>query len=88
MPDGAAKHRYVSALKELGLDVQSFEYNATEYYHRAEDIMFLLQNTPIIPDFGKGKYDLEVFQRFISANQTAKGIKTNSKRYMIIAKKA
>ena len=86
--DGTAKNKYTDQMKDLGFTkVESFEYNATDYFHTAEDLLFLLKHTPIIPDFGNNPKDIEIFNKFVSENATEKGIKTNSKRYMIIAKK-
>ncbi|MFX3634686.1 MAG: class I SAM-dependent methyltransferase [Candidatus Pristimantibacillus sp.] len=87
-PDGALKNRYMNELNEAGfLDIQSFEYDAIEYYTTYEDLVFLLKHTPIIPSFGQDHHDFEILQRFIMENETEKGIQTNSKRFMLIAKK-
>ncbi|GIP22026.1 class I SAM-dependent methyltransferase [Paenibacillus sp. J22TS3] len=84
---GTLKNKYVTELYEAGFtDVQSFEYNATEYYETAEDFVFLLKHTPIIPDFGRKKSDLSTLQQFIRDNKTTQGIRTNSERFMIIAR--
>jgi SAM-dependent methyltransferase len=86
--DGALKERYIKDLKAAGFtEVQSFEYDAIDYYQRAEDLIFLLKHTPIIPDFGQGENDLVILSDFIENNQTDKGIRTNSKRFLIIANK-
>jgi SAM-dependent methyltransferase len=86
--DGTLKNNYISELHEAGFaDVQSFEYNATEYYASFEDLVFLLKHTPIIPDFGQNQHDFALLEKFIEENQTGKGIMTNSKRFMIIARK-
>ncbi len=86
--DGTLKKKYISELYEAGFsDVQSFEYDATEYYATYEDIVFLLKHTPIIPNFGESENDFAVLETFIEENRTGKGIRTNSKRFMIIAKK-
>ena len=86
--DGALKERYVHELKEAGFsDIQSFEYDAIEYFKRPEDLLFLLKHTPIIPDFGQDKKDFEMLHDFIENFRTEKGIRTNSKRFLIIAKK-
>lgn len=86
--DGTLKNRYIEELKVAGFtDIQSFEYDATEYFETYEDLVFLLKHTPIIPNFGKYNNDFEILQQFIADNQTEKGIKTNSKRFMIISKK-
>lgn len=86
--DGTLKNRYIKELNEAGFfDIQSYEYDATEYYETYEDLVFLLKHTPIIPNFGKYDNDFELLHQFIAEHQTEKGIKTNSKRFMIIAKK-
>ena len=88
LADGAAQDAYVLALKNAGfLKVGSLENNATEYYERLEDLIFLLKHTPIIPGFGKEIFDFEKLDQFIKENVSVKGIKTNSKRYMLVAKK-
>lgn len=85
---GTLKNRYLAELSEAGFtDIQSFEFNASEYYETAEDLIFLLKHTPIIPHFGDSEMDFQILQRFISANKTEKGIRTNSERFMIIARK-
>ncbi len=52
-----------------------------------EDLIFLLKHTPIIPNFGEEEEDFNILQKFIKANSSEKGIRTNSKRFMIIAVK-
>ncbi|UOQ84942.1 class I SAM-dependent methyltransferase [Gracilibacillus salinarum] len=86
--DGQLKDNYVKDLKEAGFTtVQTCEYDATEYYQRPEDLLFLLKYTPIIPKFGAYSDDLDRFEDFIATYQTEKGIATNSKRFLIVAKK-
>ncbi|MBP1914041.1 ubiquinone/menaquinone biosynthesis C-methylase UbiE [Lederbergia galactosidilyticus] len=86
--DGMLKEKYVQELRKAGFsNVQSFEYDATEYYQEPEDLLFLLTHTPIIPNFGEGKEDFKILHRFMENNQTEKGIRTNSKRFMIMAEK-
>lgn len=86
--DGTLKNRYVYELQEAGFShVQAFEYDATDYYETYEDLVFLLKHTPTIPNFGEMEHDFAILDQFISANQTSKGIRTNSKRFMIIAQK-
>lgn len=85
---GALLARYVRELKKSGFSkVQHFEYDATDYYQRPEDLIFLLKHTPTIPNFGEENYDYEILNDFIENNRTEKGIRTNSKRFLIIAKK-
>lgn len=86
--DGTAKKAYINYLEEAGFsDIQTFDYNAKEWYETPEDLIFLLRNTPIIPDFGKHPRDFEILTKFIDDNKEDRGILTNSKRYMIIAEK-
>ncbi|WP_248928460.1 class I SAM-dependent methyltransferase [Paenibacillus hamazuiensis] len=87
-PDGTLKNKYIGKLREAGfMDIQSFEYDAAEYFQTYEDLVFLLKHTPIIPDFGEHENDFAVLEKFIKEHQTNKGIQTNSKRFMITARK-
>ncbi|MCM3742420.1 class I SAM-dependent methyltransferase [Oceanobacillus luteolus] len=84
--DGTLKEKYIRELKEVGFSkVQSFEYNAASYYHRTEDLIFLLKHTPIIPGFGQSQRDFDMVHHFIEDNRTEKGIFTNTKRFILIA---
>lgn len=86
--DGTLKNRYVSELKEAGFrKIESFDYDAIDYYERPEDLLFLLKHTPTIPYFGQKNQDFDILNEFIKNNWTPKGIRTNSKRFMIIATK-
>jgi ubiquinone/menaquinone biosynthesis C-methylase UbiE len=86
--NGDLLKRYVRELKETGFtEVQFFEYNATEYYERPEDLLFLLKHTPTIPNFGAEPRDFEILENYIECNRTEKGIRTNSSRFLITAKK-
>lgn len=86
--DGTLKNKYISELNGAGFkDIQSFEFDATEYYKNYEDLVILLKHTPIIPNFGQSENDFSVLEKFIEENQTSKGSMTNSNRFMIIARK-
>lgn len=86
--DGTLKNQYVKELRDAGFrDVQAYDYDAAEWYHSYEDLLFLLQHTPIIPNFGQCDNDFSILADFIREHQTGKGIVTNSKRFMIIARK-
>lgn len=86
--DGILKDRYLKELKKVGFkNIKADEYNSINYYKTPEDLVFLLKNTPIIHDFGKNKKDFEILEKFIEEYKTPKGIKTNSKRFIITAKK-
>ena len=63
------------------------EYNVTEHYATPEDLMFLLTHTPIIPHFGEFASDLSVFEQLVQEHRDEKGIRTNSARFMITARK-
>lgn len=85
--DGTLKKHYVEELNKAGFsEVKTFNYDATEYIQRPEDLIFLLKHTPIIPNFGEENADYTILEKFIRENETEKGIITNSKRFMIVAK--
>ncbi len=86
--DGTLKEKYMRELISAGFEVvQVREYDVTNYYSTTEDLIFLLKHTPIIPNFGEEEEDFNILQKFIKANSYEKGIRTNSKRFMIIAVK-
>lgn len=86
--DGTLKEKYMGELINAGFElVQVSEYDVTDYYSLPEDLIFLLKHTPIIPRFGEEEEDFTILQKFIDANSFEKGIRTNSKRFMIIAVK-
>ncbi|MFC5401117.1 class I SAM-dependent methyltransferase [Cohnella soli] len=86
--DGNLMKKYINDLSEAGfIEIQSFEYDSAEYYETPEDFMFLLKHTPIIPGFGQNQDDFEILRAFIGDNQTEKGIRTNSKRFIIKARR-
>jgi hypothetical protein len=86
--EGILKARYLSEFAAAGFsDIQSLEYEVTEYYASYEDLVFLLKYTPIIPNFGQIVDDFAVLDKFIEENRTSKGIMTTSKRFMIIVRK-
>lgn len=86
--DGTEMKRYVKELKKAGFShVESHEYNAKEHYERPEDLINLLKNAPIIMGFGSSDEDFDKLDGFIKQATDEKGIITNSKRYMIIARK-
>jgi len=86
--DGTLKKKYVTELREAGFhEIRTFEYDAAEYYETAEDLIFLLKHAPIIPNFGEVEGDFAVLESFIEANRSDRGIRTNAKRFMIIAQK-
>ncbi|MGN7415992.1 class I SAM-dependent methyltransferase [Paenibacillus sp. SAF-068] len=85
---GTLMERYKHELQTAGFhDIQAREYNVVEHYATPEDLMFLLTHAPIIPDFGKVETDFERFQQFVREHYEEKGIRTNSARFMITARK-
>lgn len=85
---GTLMERYKHELQTAGFhDIQARQYNVVEHYATPEDLMFLLTHAPIIPDFGKVEADFERFQQFVKENRDEKGIRTNSARFMITARK-
>ena len=88
LQDGTLKENYRRELIDAGFSkVETYDYNVLEYYERPEDLLFLLQHTPIIPNFGQEKNDFRLWNAFIENNQSSKGICTNSKRVLIVAVK-
>lgn len=55
-------------------DFEFYDIEQDEYYESEEDLLFLLNNTPIIPDFGKIEKDYEKFNNYVEKNKTDKGI--------------
>lgn len=88
IPEGTLKEKYVKALQNAGFSqIQSSESTVTEYYSRPEDLIFLLKHTPIIPHLGEYDDDFKILDEFIKAHTTERGIRTNSSRFMLVAKK-
>lgn len=64
-------------------EISFFDIIQDEYYKTEEDLLFLLNNTPIIPNFGKEKGDYEKFNQYVLKNTTDKGIYLKRKLYGI-----
>jgi len=75
--------RYERAFRNLGLDPEVRAYLVEEFYQTEEDLLFLLQNTPIVPDFGTIPGDHETFLRYVGENRTARGIRATSSRSLL-----
>lgn len=73
------KHKLIDKVKQdiskLNFKKINF-YNIIqeEYYKTEEDLLFLLKNTPIIPNFGEVKADGINFKEYVEKNTTEKGI--------------
>ena len=78
---------YIKKAKDAGFNVSvKYHYHSTEYY-KLPDLIFLLENTPIIPGFNLKK-DMP-FLKIIKKKFSYKlGIKTGSCRYLLIMKKS
>jgi SAM-dependent methyltransferase len=86
--DGLLKNKYISELGKAGFnDIKYYDFDATQYFKTYEDLVFFLRYTPVIPNFGQVERDFDILRKFIESNQTDKGIRTNLKRFMIVAKK-
>ena len=85
---GSLQERVVQELTAAGFtEISVRNYDTTEYYRTAEDLIFLLKHTPIIPDFGHDPEDFAILQRFIEENVSDKGIRTNARRFIVRALK-
>ncbi|MBI4018756.1 MAG: class I SAM-dependent methyltransferase [Candidatus Aenigmarchaeota archaeon] len=79
--------RKKAMLQKAGfVDIEVSEMNSAEFYESVEDIMFLLRNTPIIPDFNRIN-DMEYIHKLMKDAKTERGIRTNSHRIIISARK-
>ena len=68
-------------------EVKFYDIIQKEYYETEEDLLFLLNNTPIIPNFGNEKDDLNKFNEYIRRNTTDKGILLERKLFGVKIKK-
>ncbi|MBI1971756.1 MAG: class I SAM-dependent methyltransferase [Candidatus Aenigmarchaeota archaeon] len=74
-------------LEDVGFEKTELkEIDCVEYYETMEDLIFLLENTPIIPDFDTKK-DRSRIEEIRDSLSTAMGIRTNSHRIIIYARK-
>ncbi len=70
--------KYVRELESVGFEVlREDTYDAMEYYADMADLIFLLRNTPIIPNFDIDK-DRKCLEEIERKYKTDDGIKTNS----------
>ena len=84
--DGSLIEKYCGQAEKLGFKIlRKDHYCATEYY-KSSDLVFLLENTPIIPNFNREK-NHKFFEEIIKKFNTKYGIKTNSCRYLLVLKK-
>ena len=74
-------------LEKCNFDFRIYEIIQNEFYKTADDLLFLLYNTPIIPNFGKNEHDFEMLEKYIAKNTTEKGIYLNRRLFGIIARK-
>lgn len=84
---GTLKKRYLRELREAGIRIiEERTVNTTEYYESIDDVIFLLANTPIIPDFDFKK-EQDKLEEIEVKFKTDKGIRTNSERFLIVGSK-
>lgn len=84
------KQREIYEKELIKNNIKNFEFyniEQDEYYENEEDLLFLLNNTPIIPSFGKKEKDYEKFNKYVEENRTNKGIHLKRILYGIIARK-
>ena len=79
--DNYVKKAQNASFKVLGKD----HYHSSEYY-KVPDLIFLLENTPIIPGFNVKK-DINRLQIIKNKFKSKLGIRTNSCRYLLVLKK-
>jgi len=85
---GTLKQRLLKELQESGIHiVEERTVNTTEYYESMGDVIFLLANTPIIPNFDFEK-EQDKLEEIENQFKTHKGIKTNSERFLIVGTKS
>lgn len=86
--EGSFQERMIKELDEAGFkDIKVDGFESVEFYKRVDDVMFLLEHTPIIEDFGKREGDREKLEKFIEENKEERGIRTTEKRFMLIGRK-
>lgn len=84
---GTLKKRYLRELREAGIRIiEERTVNTTEYYESINDVIFLLANTPIIPDFDFKK-EQDKLTKIEEKFKTNKGMRTNSERFLIVGSK-
>ena len=84
---GTLKKRYLMELREAGIRIiEERTVNTTEYYESMDDVIFLLANTPIIPDFDFKK-EQDKLEKIEEKFKNNKGIRTNSERFLIVGSK-
>jgi len=84
---GTLKNRYLGELRKAGMEIiEEKTANTIEYYRSMDDVIFLLANTPIVPDFDFER-EQDKLKQIEERFTTEKGIKTNAERFLIVAKK-
>jgi len=84
---GTLKRRYLKELQEAGLRIiKEQTVDTIEYYQSMDDVVFLLVNTPIIPNFDFEK-EQDKLEEIEEKSTTNKCIRTNSERFFIVGRK-
>jgi hypothetical protein len=84
---GTLKKRYLVELQEASIRIiKEQTVNTTEYYESMDDVIFLLANTPIIPNFDLKK-EQDKLEKIERKFKTDKGMRANSERFLIVGRK-
>lgn len=82
------REKIENEIKDIELEKVSFyDIIQNEYYETEEDLLFLLKNTPIIPNFGNEKEDFNKFNEYLRKNTTENGILLKRKLFGVKIKK-
>lgn len=65
-------------------EIKYFPIREVEYYETPEDLLYLLENTPIIPNFNKDKNDMKIFKEYCQKHTTKLGIRLDRQLYAFI----
>ncbi len=82
------REKIKSRIKDFKFNsIEFYDIIQQEYYKTEEDLLFLLNNTPIIPNFGKEKGDFSKFNEYVRKNINNNGIILERKLFGIKIKK-
>ena len=80
---GNLLRKYIAQAKRAGFKIVRTSISNRPYFFRNEAALVdHLKSTPVIPNFGTKK-DYEILMNFIKKNKTAKGIKSNTSRFLL-----
>ena len=74
--------------QELGFSkIEYFPIREVEFYESEHDLWQLLETTPIIPNFGKGEKDKELFDEYCKTHKTQNGIRLDRELFGFVLTK-